>query len=41
MLILHGKDDLVIKSNTVEETGNSMKNCVMEIWEDKGHMLPI
>ena len=38
--MIHGKDDIVVKLETVLETGNILNDC-LEIWENHGHMIPI
>jgi hypothetical protein len=38
--MIHGKEDIVVKLETVVETGKIIGDC-MEIWEKHGHMIPI
>ena len=38
--MIHGKEDIVVRLETVLETGKILGNC-LEIWENHGHMIPI
>jgi hypothetical protein len=39
-LMIHGKEDIVVKLDSVLETGARLGNC-LEVWEDHAHMIPI
>jgi pimeloyl-ACP methyl ester carboxylesterase len=39
-LMIHGKEDIVVRVETVLETGKILGKS-LEIWENHGHMIPI